>query len=55
MVKKDTEFKFRVDSRTAEAAKAKARQLDIPLSQILRELLRDWITEQPKEKESESE
>jgi len=49
MVKKDTELKFRIDTQTAEAAKAKARQLDIPLSQVLRQLLREWIAqdEQP--------
>ena len=45
MVKKDAELKFRVDTKTAEAAKAKAARLDIPLSHILRQLLRDWVTE----------
>lgn len=45
MVKKDTELKFRIDSKTAEAAKAKAERLDIPLSQILRQVLREWIAE----------
>ena len=45
MVKKDDEFKFRVDAKTAEAAKEKAARLDIPLSHILRQLLRDWISE----------
>jgi len=46
MVKKDTELKFRVDSRTAEAAKAKAARLDVPLSHVLRQLLREWITKE---------
>jgi len=58
MVKKDTELKFRIDSQTAEAAKARARRLDIPLSQILRQLLREWIAEdqeQPKGEPPESE
>ena len=45
MVKKDTEIKFRVDTQTSKAAKAKAERLDIPLSHILRQLLRDWVTE----------
>jgi antitoxin component of RelBE/YafQ-DinJ toxin-antitoxin module len=45
VVKKDDEFKFRVDAKTAEAAKEKAARLDIPLSHILRQLLRDWISE----------
>ncbi len=45
MVKKDDEFKFRVDAKTAEAAKEKAARLDIPLSHILRQLLRDWVAE----------
>ena len=58
MVKKDSEIKFRVDSKTMLAAQAKARELDIPLSQILRQLLRQWISEnegQPKEEESGNE
>ena len=42
MVKKDTELKFRVDSKTADAAKAKAARLDVPLSQVMRQLLREW-------------
>lgn len=46
MVKKDAEIKFRVDKFTMEAAQAKARDLDIPLSQILRQLLRQWIARQ---------
>ena len=46
MVKKDTELKFRVDSKTAEAAKAKAARLDIPLSQVMRQLLREWIAKE---------
>jgi antitoxin component of RelBE/YafQ-DinJ toxin-antitoxin module len=46
MVKKDSELKFRVDSKTAEAAKAKAARLDTPLSQILRQLLREWIAQE---------
>jgi len=54
MVKKDTELKFRVDSETAEAAKAKAERLDIPLSQILRQLLREWITEDGEQSREES-
>jgi len=45
VVKKDDEFRFRVDTKTAEAAKEKAARLDIPLSHILRQLLRDWISE----------
>ena len=45
MVKKDSELKFRVDTQTAEAAKAKASRLDIPLSHVLRQLLRDWVAE----------
>jgi antitoxin component of RelBE/YafQ-DinJ toxin-antitoxin module len=45
VVKKDDEFKFRVDAKTAEAAKEKAARLDIPLSHILRQLLRDWVSE----------
>jgi len=58
MIKKDTELKFRVDSQTVEAAMAKAKRLDIPLSQVLRQLLRQWITEddeQPEERPAESE
>ena len=58
MVKKDSEIKFRVDSKTMAAAQAKARELDIPLSQILRQLLRQWISEderQPEEAEPENE
>jgi len=45
MVKKDDEFKFRIDTKTAKAAKEKAARLDIPLSLILRQLLRDWVAE----------
>ncbi|HQE91717.1 MAG TPA: hypothetical protein PLH19_02950 [Anaerolineae bacterium] len=45
MVKKDDDIRFRVDAKTAEAAKEKAARLDIPLSHILRQLLRDWISE----------
>jgi antitoxin component of RelBE/YafQ-DinJ toxin-antitoxin module len=45
VVKKDDEIRFRVDTKTAEAAKEKAARLDIPLSHILRQLLRDWISE----------
>jgi len=45
VVKKDDEFKFRIDIKTAEAAKEKAARLDVPLSQILRQLLRDWVSE----------
>ena len=45
MVKKDTEIKFRIDSVTCDLAKAKAERLDIPLSQILRQLLREWIAQ----------
>jgi len=45
VVKKDDEIRFRVDAKTAEAAKEKAGRLDIPLSHILRQLLRDWISE----------
>jgi len=45
VVKKDDEIRFRVDAKTAEAAKEKAARLDIPLSHILRQLLRDWILE----------
>ena len=58
MVKKDDEIRFRVDTKTAEAAKEKAARLDIPLSQILRQLLRQWIAEdegQPKEAGPENE
>ena len=50
MVKKDAELKVRVDSETSEAAKAKAARLDIPLSQILRQLLREWIAEDDRQK-----
>jgi antitoxin component of RelBE/YafQ-DinJ toxin-antitoxin module len=46
MVKKDAELKFRVDGLTAHAAKAKAARLDIPLSEVLRQLLREWITQE---------
>lgn len=45
MVKEDAEIKFRVDRLTMEVAQAKARELDVPLSQILRQLLRQWIAE----------
>jgi antitoxin component of RelBE/YafQ-DinJ toxin-antitoxin module len=45
MVKKDAEIKFRIDKLTMETAYAKARELDIPLSQILRQLLREWLRE----------
>lgn len=58
MVKKDAEIKFRVDKLTMEAAQLKAREMDVPLSQILRELLRDWISEddgKPKEREPQNE
>ncbi len=58
MVKKDAEIKFRVDRLTMETAQAMARELDIPLSQILRQLLRQWIAEredQGKEMMPESE
>ena len=57
MVRKDTELKFRVDSETAEAAKVIARRLDVPLSQILRQLLREWIArdeESPRERAIEN-
>ena len=47
MVKKDAEIKFRIDGQTALAAKAKAEKLDVPLSQILRQLLREWIKDDP--------
>jgi antitoxin component of RelBE/YafQ-DinJ toxin-antitoxin module len=46
MVKKDAELKFRLDGLTAHAAKAKAARLDIPLSEILRQLLREWIAQE---------
>ena len=45
-------------SAASLAAQAKARELDIPLSQILRQLLRQWISEnerQPEEAEPENE
>jgi hypothetical protein len=45
MVKKDAEIKFRVDRLTMESAKAQAYELDVPLSQILRQLLRQWLRE----------
>jgi antitoxin component of RelBE/YafQ-DinJ toxin-antitoxin module len=54
MVRKDTELKFRVDAQTAEAAKAKARQLDIPLSQVLRQLLREWVDKDDEQKQEEA-
>ena len=47
MVKKNTELKIRIDSETLDAAKAIAERLDIPLSQIVRQLLREWIKDQP--------
>jgi len=53
VVKKDDDIRFRVDAKTAEAAKEKAARLDIPLSHILRQLLRDWISEDD-EKSKES-
>jgi antitoxin component of RelBE/YafQ-DinJ toxin-antitoxin module len=55
MVKKDTEVKFRIDSHTLEAAKVKAERLDVPLSQILRQLLRGWIKDDPPTDEQEGE
>jgi len=56
MVRKDAEIKFRVDIGTMRAAQAKAKELDLPLSQILRQLLREWITEDCEErKEAEPE
>ena len=35
-------------------AKAKARQLDIPLSQVLRQLLREWITQEEEQLKGKS-
>ena len=46
MVKKDMELKIRIDSQTLEAAKAKAERLDVPLSLIVRQLIRDWIDDE---------
>jgi antitoxin component of RelBE/YafQ-DinJ toxin-antitoxin module len=46
MVKKDTELKIRIDSQTLEAAKAKAERIDVPLSIIVRQLIRDWIEDE---------
>jgi antitoxin component of RelBE/YafQ-DinJ toxin-antitoxin module len=46
MVKKDTEIKFRIDSVTCDLAKKKAERLDVPLSQICRQLLREWIAQE---------
>jgi len=53
MGKKDTQFKLRVDCETLDAARAKAKRLDVPLSQVLRQLLREWVAEneQPEEEE----
>jgi antitoxin component of RelBE/YafQ-DinJ toxin-antitoxin module len=45
MVRKDTEIKFRVDSQTRDLAQKKAERLDVPLSQICRQLLREWIAQ----------
>ena len=56
MVKKDAEIKFRIDRLTMETAQAQAYELDIPLSQILRQLLRQWLREgeaKPKEADRE--
>jgi len=53
MIKKDTELKLRIDTPTLEAAKAKAERLDIPLSQIVRQLLRGWIAEDEQPEEGE--
>lgn len=55
MVKKDAEIKFRVDIGTLKAAQAKAQQLDVPLSQILRQLLREWLAAESEEAEPEEE
>jgi hypothetical protein len=58
MVRKDAEIKFRVDIGTMKLAQAKAQQLDVPLSQILRQLLREWLAadnEEQKEAEPEAE
>ena len=45
MVRKDKEIKFRVDSQTRDLAQEKAERLDVPLSQVCRQLLREWLAQ----------
>ena len=44
---KDARFQFRVSQAVLEAALAKARREDLTLSQVLRRLLRQWVTDDP--------
>ena len=53
MVRKDSELKFRVETDLAEAVKAKAERLHVPLSLILRQLLRAWVRKEDLEAERE--
>jgi len=44
---------LRIDRELKEAARAKAEAEDLTLSQVVRRLLRKWITEDPPESEEE--
>lgn len=46
--KKDAKLDLRLPSELAEAAKRKAEQQDRPLSQIVRDLLREWVAAESK-------
>ena len=46
--KKDAQFKLRLPQQLLKAAKTKADAEDIPLSQIIRQFLREWVSKSPK-------
>jgi len=48
---KDTTFEFRLDSQLKEKAKAKAAKEGRKLSDVLREFLEKWVSEEEVEKE----
>ena len=46
----DARYQFRLPKRLLEAAKAKARQKDVLLSQVLRQALREFVADDPPKK-----
>ena len=47
----DAKLTFRLPKELLEAAHAKARRADVPISQYLRHCLRGWVVEDPPEPE----
>lgn len=41
--RKDAQLKIRLPRELLDAAKAKADSEDVPLSQVIRQLLREWV------------